>query len=108
VPGVPEDRQPKDVQRLQAGRVLWQGGAEDGLARAQDCLQSRRRHHETSRDQARHREGKKQRGDEKVYVLCTELIFVRNGAKAYVKYPRVFREKNPRNVVLCNLLVTPA
>ena len=25
-----------------------------------------------------------------VYVLCTKLIFVRNGAKAYVKNPRVF------------------
>jgi hypothetical protein len=61
VPGVPEDRQPKDVQRLQAGRVLWQGGAEDGLARAQDGLQGGWRHHEASRDQACHREGKKSR-----------------------------------------------
>ncbi len=47
------------MQRVQAGRVLWQGGAEDGLAGAQDGLQGRRRHHEATRDQACHREGKK-------------------------------------------------
>ncbi len=60
MPGVPEDRQPEDVQRMQAGRVLWQGGAEDGLAGAQDGLQGRRRHHEAPRGQTRHREGKNQ------------------------------------------------
>ncbi len=31
---------------------------------------------------------------EKVYVLCTELMLLRNGAKTYVKNPRVLhREK---------------
>jgi hypothetical protein len=33
----------------------------------------------------------------KVYVLCTELIFFINGAKAYVKNPRVLhREKSAK------------
>ena len=37
----------------------------------------------------------------KVYVLCTKLIFVRNGAKAYVKNPRVFlREKSAKRVFM--------
>jgi hypothetical protein len=49
---------------------------------------------------------KKQRGDEfcqfdpisvkKIYVLCTELIFVRNGAKAYVKKSTSFSQRKIR------------
>ncbi len=45
----------------------------------------------------------------KVYVSMYEIIFDRNGAKAYIKKSTSsLSEKNPRNVILWNLLVVPA
>jgi len=57
VPGVPEDWQPEDVQRLQAGGLLQQGGAEDRLARPQDRLQGGHQHCQEAGRQPHHREG---------------------------------------------------
>ena len=58
VPGVHEDRQPQDVRRVQAGGLLWEGGAEKGLAQPQGDVQSGHHPHEEDGRQAHHRKGK--------------------------------------------------